>query len=115
MNNLKFRAYNTVEKTMGEPFTLEEAIRIRPLVDPTNDCVYMQFTGLHDKNGVEIYFDDYVEDEIGQIWIVKWNKTEISLLNISTGDIMSIRNPLLIKSNLYENTNNFTPKYTEIS
>ncbi len=57
---IKFRAWNKADKTMGEPFSLEQAIRIRPAVDPTIDCVYMQFTGLTDKNGKEIFEGDLV-------------------------------------------------------
>ncbi|MFH1327371.1 MAG: YopX family protein [Candidatus Bathyarchaeota archaeon] len=78
------------------------------------DYELMQFTGLLDTKGVEIYFEDYVEDGVGQVWIVKWNKTEISLLNIATGDIMSMRNGIAVKSNFYENANKLTPQYTEI-
>lgn len=62
MNNYRFRAWNTIEKTMGEPFTLQQAIRIRPSTDETENCIYMQSTGLKDKNGVEIYEDDICND-----------------------------------------------------
>jgi hypothetical protein len=111
MRPIKFRAWDNHDKVMNFwnvlsfPTHLEGKISFSQI---------MQFTGLLDKNGKEIYFEDFVEDEVGQIWVVKWNKTEISLLNISTGDIMSMRNNLLIKSNIYENSFNFTPKYTEI-
>jgi len=58
MREIKFRAWNKISKTMGEPFLLEESIRIRPAVDETDDCIFMQFTGIKDKNGREIYEGD---------------------------------------------------------
>jgi hypothetical protein len=107
---IKFRAWDKKRNEMLHYKGIFNSPDIR--FDTT---LLMQFTGLLDKNGKEIYFEDYVEDEVGQIWLVKWNKTVIDLLNISTGDIMSIRNNLEIKSNIYENQFKFTPKYTEIS
>lgn len=64
MREIKFRAYNTKEKTMGDPFTLQTAIgsRLHDGVD-TEGVEYMQFTGLHDKNGKEIFEGDIVKGE----------------------------------------------------
>lgn len=59
MREIKFRAWNTVEKTMGEPFTLQEAINPRMgCYVVTENAIYMQDTGLKDKKGKEIYFGD---------------------------------------------------------
>lgn len=48
-----------------------------------DDLILLEFTGLHDKNGKEIYSDDYLGD-----WCVFWGNGKYILQNISTGDII---------------------------
>lgn len=62
MKEIKFRVFNE-RKVMMPPFSLSDAIvnpfhSNRPL---TNEMHVMQFTGLTDKNGKEIYEGDVVE------------------------------------------------------
>lgn len=49
-----------------------------------NEYIFMQFTGLKEKNGKEIYESDYLEDD----WCVFWGSGKYILHNISTGDII---------------------------
>jgi len=63
------------------------------------DCVFpldqvelMQFTGLLDKDGKEIYENDYLEipevSDNSKTWCVFWGSGKYILQNISTGDIL---------------------------
>lgn len=58
MNKPKFRVWDNVDH-MSKPFTLNELQA--GLIQFDSVCPVMQFTGLTDKNGVEIYEDDVVE------------------------------------------------------
>lgn len=58
----RYRAWCKIDNTMIKPMTIQRMIHQRnsniPLKSLYNDFVFMQFTGLLDKNGVEIYEGD---------------------------------------------------------
>jgi uncharacterized phage protein (TIGR01671 family) len=69
MREIKFRAWNSEEKTMLKPFDLSSNPKY--WCDNLKDYPLMQFTGLKDKNGVEIYEGDIIGDK--ESWsIVIW-------------------------------------------
>ena len=76
MREIKFRAWDKKEKVMDEPFDLYNI----GIVNGENGYdrnyyILMQYTGLHDKNGKEGYFDDLVRWG-GSVYQVVWNKAE---------------------------------------
>ena len=82
---IKFRSWFENSKTMSLNFSLEDALKHE--VDYVGDCVFMQYTGLKDRNGIEIYdgdiitfhSDDDLEDYGEEYWEVKFqNSTPVA-------------------------------------
>lgn len=62
MENFKFRVWDNVDY-MSSGFTFQHIKD--STVEFTNDCPIMQFTGLTDKNGKEIYEGDILQTHFG--------------------------------------------------
>lgn len=63
----KYRAWCKIDNTMIKPMTIQKMIHQRdsniPMKSLYNDFVFMQSTGLRDKNAKEIYIGDIVRGE----------------------------------------------------
>lgn len=60
MREIKFRAFDQEIKRMGQPFYPMDSVFLADGGTFHESCVFMQYTGLEDKNGKEIFEGDVV-------------------------------------------------------
>ena len=114
MREIKFRAWNRISKVMGYVHSIdfaEEEVKVRvdnPSITQETGLSFdfrywnfdaielMQFTGLYDKNGKEIYEGDLVKTIYNDsVYEVQWN-------DMLTGFIPLIRYVHEVIGNIYE-------------
>lgn len=124
MREIKFRAWDKERNRITEtPFNIggtgricgvaffeNDLIPVEVIANESKRYVVMQFTGLKDKNGVEIYAGDIVKDRAGFLYSVIWRKKkarfaykcqEGSKTNMNQQE--DIKDGIEVIGNIYEN------------
>lgn len=113
MREIKYRVWNTISKTM-KPFSEIKGCGVFAIADglnsddfiilPLKNSILNQYTGLKDKNDVEIY--EYME--LDNQFEVSFSHGSYILTNISNGDIMTLHKYIKDKNGQVKITKEYT-------
>lgn len=100
---IKFRAWDKENKKMAQVSRIDFGPGgIKYLID---DSVLLEYTGLHDKNGREIYEGDVVKNEYGKVMEVQYDPRSAAF---GVGDYyfgtIGSGKTLEVIGNIFENT-----------
>jgi len=118
MKNIRFRAWDRKEKKMRYGIEwiwgklADETMHHEDDWIDEKDCIKMQFTGLCDRNGREIYEGDILKDGEDDLFKVSWDyhncgfyleSTEDVEYNVETRYILNNQTTVEVIGNIYEN------------
>jgi uncharacterized phage protein (TIGR01671 family) len=88
MREIKFRAWASTdfdqndnpvfEMIYPDRLAISEYGLLADLLKPKDNCIYMQFTGLTDKNGKEIYEGDILKSD-DDLFLVEFKEVELGI------------------------------------
>ena len=104
MREIKFRGYNEINKKMlnWNELLYTNLKNIFTMQKKDTGIILMQYTGLHDKNGKEIYEGDILNFD-DEYWVVSYDYGKfIGTFNNVSEDLYEISNYEIV-GNIYDN------------